>query len=97
MAENHPLMLVFEILNYLGELMVIDDWKDYGKFSTPDHPSPIHHWWIGELFRQGALIGSMMVLLNELNRDDDEETDLKTELDNLLERIKRIGSDLGVK
>jgi hypothetical protein len=94
LSEINPLLIALEILNYFGELMVIDDFKDYGKFSTPDHPSPIHHWWIGELIRQGAFIGSMMVLLNELARDDDE---VKSELDILLEKIKRLEGGLNVR
>jgi hypothetical protein len=94
LSEINPLLIALEILNYFGELMVIDDFKDYGKFSTPDHPSPIHHWWIGELIRQGAFIGSMMVLLNELARDDDE---VKSELDILLEKIKILEGGLNVR
>ena len=96
--ETPPILLILEILNYFGELMVIDDFKDYGKFSTPEHPSPIHHWWIGELIRQGAFVGSVLVLLSEMAKDEEEEeTNLKTELDRLLESIEFLGSELGVE
>ena len=27
-----------------GVWMILDDIKDFGKFSYPGHPSPIHHW-----------------------------------------------------
>lgn len=88
------ILTIFSILNYFGELMVIDDWKDYGKFSTPEHPSPIHHWWIGELLRAISLFGSLLVLGNELTKDDEYESN---EYDQFIEQVKRIGEALGVK
>jgi len=31
----------------LGIALMLDDVKDLGLFSTPKHPSPLHHWQIG--------------------------------------------------
>ncbi len=55
-----------------GAWMLIDDAKDLGKFSTPDHPSPIHHWQWGIL----ALIigvGASGILALDLIRELMEE------------------------
>ena len=41
----------------LGSALLLDDAKDLGKFSTPDHPSPIHHWQIGLCLMIASLIG----------------------------------------
>lgn len=41
---------VAKLIDAIGALLVIDDYKDYGKFDR------IHHWFIGELMREGALL-----------------------------------------
>jgi len=52
----------------LGVALVIDDVKDLGMFSTPKHPSPLHHWQYGIiLFVVGisaAGIGAALLIRN---------------------------------
>lgn len=62
----------FEMIHNVSEYLLLDDKHDIGRFSyfnrtdyywkgqySPDHPSPLHHWylgWIGMLFAQiGAI------------------------------------------
>lgn len=44
----------------LGTFLFLDDLNDFGKFSTPDHPSRVHHWWIGLLI---MLLGLILLLI----------------------------------
>ena len=41
----------------LGATLLFDDAKDLGEFSTPEHPSPIHHWIWGLLLMTGGTTG----------------------------------------
>ena len=41
----------------LGVALLFDDAKDLGLFSTPDHPSPLHHWQISIPIMLGGLTG----------------------------------------
>ena len=33
----------------VGAFLFLDDAVDFGTFSTPTHPTWVHHWWIGLL------------------------------------------------
>ena len=47
----------------LGLALIWDDIKDFGLFSTPDHPSPLHHWQYGLiLFLAGLTAMSVGVM-----------------------------------
>lgn len=55
-AETPPHMLTAYAMTALGAgmliggaILVLDDIDDLGFFSTPDHPSPLHHWIYGVL------------------------------------------------
>ena len=49
----------------VGLALLVDDIKDFGLFSTPEHPSPLHHWQYGLiLFIVGlGLIGAGTIIL----------------------------------
>ena len=49
----------------VGLALVADDIRDFGLFSTPEHPSPLHHWQYGLiLFIVGlGLIGAGAIVL----------------------------------
>jgi hypothetical protein len=38
-----------------GSMLMLDDAKDLGKFSTKDHPDPLHHWMWGALLMMGSM------------------------------------------
>jgi len=40
----------------LGSWALADDMSDIGRFSDEEHPSPIHHWWVGILGILGGII-----------------------------------------
>ena len=53
----------------IGLALTLDDVKDFGLFSTPEHPSPIHHWWIGliiYLVSLGLIGAGTIILYREL-------------------------------
>ena len=58
------LMLSGAAAKAAGVALLVDDLKDFGKFSTEDHPSPIHHWqWGLVLLITGlGLLGTGMAL-----------------------------------
>ena len=59
----------------VGAALMIDDVKDLGMFSTPEHPSPIHHWWIGLIIflaSVGVLGTGLTLKLGELVGNDEE-------------------------
>ena len=31
----------------VGSFLLLDDAEDFGEFATPQHPTFVHHWWIG--------------------------------------------------
>lgn len=43
----------------IGGVILEDDAGDIGEFSTPEHPSPLHHWQLG----LGIIIASTIGLL----------------------------------
>lgn len=46
--------------------MILDDYKDFAKFDSLDHPSPFHHWLWGALLMIGGVAGLGVSLLNLL-------------------------------
>jgi hypothetical protein len=65
-VEADPLMYVMNLLHTIGGILVVDDYKDYGKF---DH---CHHWIIGELMRQlSTIAGTVYVGWRILNAEED--------------------------
>jgi len=60
---NLPLLVSGLIISGLGAFLIIDDVRDYGLFSTPKHPMPIHHWQLGAfLFMLGLIIIAIAVI-----------------------------------
>jgi len=52
-----------------GCQLMLDDVKDYGQFSTPEHPSPFHHWIWGALLMlisTGGLGFAMLDIMSKL-------------------------------
>ena len=58
----------------VGIFLMIDDAKDWAKFSYPEHPSPIHHWQHGLiLFLLGCIglsMSALMLLWEILNKNE---------------------------
>lgn len=68
-----PIQL-FELIHNISMFLLLDDKHDIGRFSyhnrtdyywkgrySPDHPSPLHHWYIGWLGLLTAQIGAIAV------------------------------------
>ena len=52
-----PYMACGLVIAGIGAFLLVDDAKDFGTFSTPEHPSPLHHWQLGlALFLAGLII-----------------------------------------
>ena len=47
----------------IGGVILEDDAKDIGKFSSPEHPSPLHHWQLGLGVTLASAIGMLMSTL----------------------------------
>lgn len=45
----------------VGTFLFLDDAYDFGLFSTKEHPSPIHHWWIGLIL---MIIGIVLIVVS---------------------------------
>ena len=61
----------------VGTYLLIDDLKDFGFFSTKDHPSPLHHWQYGLLLLLGGLLSlpiSVLELIEGLESAESQET-----------------------
>ena len=61
----------------VGTYLLIDDLKDFGFFSTKDHPSPLHHWQYGLILLLGGLISlpiSILELIEGLEGAESQET-----------------------
>lgn len=54
------------VIRSLGEALVEDDMHDFGKFSYPGHPSPLHHWQYGLIMIVGADIAELAMELSSL-------------------------------
>lgn len=54
-----------------GAALLLDDATDLGKFDTPDHPSPFHHWIYGALLMVGGVAGMGVTTLNLLASNPD--------------------------
>jgi NhaP-type Na+/H+ or K+/H+ antiporter len=55
-----------------GACLLLDDAKDLGDFSRPDHPDPYHHWIWGAILLLAGVAGigsSAMALLVNGNGD----------------------------
>jgi len=53
----------------VGLALIMDDIKDFGFFSTPEHPSPFHHWMWGliiYLVSLGLIGAGAIILYREL-------------------------------
>jgi len=61
----------------VGTYLLIDDLKDFGFFSTKDHPSPLHHWQYGLVLLLGGLLSlpiSVLELIEGLESAESQET-----------------------
>ena len=61
----------------VGIFLMIDDAKDWAKFSTPEHPSPVHHWQHGLILFLLGCVGlsmSALMLLWEIFNAESRET-----------------------
>ena len=52
----------------LGCALLADDYKDFGDFSTPNHPNPLHHWQIAVPILLVSLAGLGASLLDLLSK-----------------------------
>ena len=41
----------------IGSGLMLDDARDFGQFSKPGHPSPLHHWQLGLALFVASLLG----------------------------------------
>ena len=49
----------------VGAFLFLDDAGDFATFSTPEHPSHIHHWWVGLLILILGLILLLYIIFKE--------------------------------
>jgi len=67
-------MNLTKLTHSIGSLLELDDLKDYGRFSFPEHPSMIHHWWIGAIIREvSELAGAGLVMWGAKAAMEEEE------------------------
>jgi len=52
----------------LGCALLADDYKDFGDFSTPNHPNPVHHWQLAIPILLVSLAGLGASLLDLLSK-----------------------------
>jgi len=52
----------------LGCALLADDYKDFGDFSTPNHPNPLHHWQLAIPIMLVSLAGLGASLLDLLSK-----------------------------
>ena len=45
----------------VGTFMLLDDAEDFGIFATPQHPTFVHHWWIGLIV---LILGIILLLFS---------------------------------
>jgi len=65
-VESDPLMYVMNLLHTIGGILVVDDYKDYGKVDR------IHHWLLGEIMRQlSTIAGTVYIGWRILNAEED--------------------------
>jgi len=65
-VESDPLMYLMNLFHTIGGILVVDDYKDYGKIDR------IHHWLLGEIMRQlSTIAGTVYVGWKVLNAEDD--------------------------
>ena len=60
---------MLKALDHLGEILFVDDEKDFGRFSFEGHPSPLHHWQVGLALRGAAGLMRTVLELEELFAD----------------------------
>ncbi|MCL6578405.1 MAG: hypothetical protein K6T73_03350 [Candidatus Bathyarchaeota archaeon] len=64
--EVDPLMYVMNLLHTIGGILVVDDYKDYGKVDR------LHHWLLGEIMRQlSTIAGTVYIGWRILNAEGD--------------------------
>lgn len=60
---------MLKALDRVGEILFVDDEKDFGRFSFEGHPSPFHHWQVGLALRGAAGLMRTVVELEEFFDD----------------------------
>jgi len=83
LARNWPAFLGGISAIASGAWMMLDDAKDFGKFETPTHKSPVHHWWLGALVLAAGAAGVCFTLLHILS-------ELPVPQPENLEKVRRI-------
>jgi len=76
---KNPLVLASELLYNIGTMIVLDDFRDYGRFDRA------HHWLLGEVMRQLALLGGVINLfINLLERSGEDVTEIRRKWEAIL-------------
>lgn len=70
------MLSLLELVHFMGEFLIYDDIKDYGKIDR------LHHWIIGELLKESALFGGLIDVISSLKEEEDSNLES-------LEQIKR--------
>lgn len=79
-------------LERAGQIIFKDDEKDFGKFSYPEHPSPIHHWQWGLLmtsFAKAARALDEFMEVMDVFSDDIDFDVLEAGLQEVIEAVER--------
>jgi len=69
---------MFESYAELGQLILLDDIKDLGKYSFEGHPSPIHHWQWGLLLILASELGDTLYSLYNVFGGDSNGQEAKS-------------------
>lgn len=64
-------------LDRVGEIVFIDDEKDFGRFSFEGHPSPFHHWQVGLALRGAAGLMRTVLELEEFFGDAPQPVEVR--------------------
>ena len=63
---SDPLLYVMKLLHTIGGILVVDDFKDYGKCDR------LHHYMLGEIMRQlSTIAGTVYIGWRILNAEED--------------------------
>lgn len=63
---------MFEVYRDLGQLILLDDIDDLGKYSFDGHPSPIHHWQWGLLLMMVAELADTLAMVSSIGDNDEQ-------------------------
>jgi hypothetical protein len=63
---------MFEVYRDLGQLILLDDIDDLGKYSFDGHPSPIHHWQWGLLLMMVAELADTLAMVSSIGGNDEQ-------------------------